>query len=65
MGTWPWEAPIGMQQTVLVFVLSPCTQLSDLGFEIIRLIFLKKNGDFSDSGSFENFQPESISMWLM
>lgn len=42
MGTWPWEAPIGMQQTVLVFVLSPCTQLSDLGFEIIRLIFLKK-----------------------
>lgn len=64
MGTQPREAPVGMQKTFLVFVLSPFTQLSDLWFEIIRLN-LKKNGDFSDSGSFENFQPESISMWLM
>lgn len=41
MGTQPQEAPVGMQKTFLVFVLSPCAQRSDLGFEIIRLNFKK------------------------
>lgn len=65
MGTRLQEATVGMQKTFSVFVLSPCAQMSDLGFEIIRLNLKKKKGNFSDSGSFENFQPESISMWLM
>lgn len=42
MGTWLQEAPVGMQKTFLVFVLSPCAQMSVLGFEIIRLNLKKK-----------------------
>lgn len=42
MGTRLQEAPVGMQKTFLVFVLFPCAQLSDLGFEIIRLNLKKK-----------------------